>query len=45
VSEIVYLDICCFKRPFDDAALEIREKTGAFRCLNRISSLGEGEKE
>ena len=22
VSEIVYLDICCFKRPFDDATLE-----------------------
>src|SRR4051812_9225653 len=22
VSDIVYLDICCFKRPFDDATLE-----------------------
>ena len=22
VREIVYLDICCFKRPFDDAAQE-----------------------
>jgi predicted nucleic acid-binding protein len=22
VSEVVYLDICCFKRPFDDASVE-----------------------
>jgi hypothetical protein len=22
VGEIVYLDVCCFKRPFDDAAVE-----------------------
>ena len=22
MSKIVYLDVCCFKRPFDDAALE-----------------------
>ena len=22
MSQIVYLDVCCFKRPFDDAALE-----------------------
>ena len=22
MSEIVYLDVCCFKRPFDDATLE-----------------------
>jgi hypothetical protein len=22
VSEIVYLDVCCFKRPFDDATVE-----------------------
>jgi len=22
VRDIVYLDVCCFKRPFDDAAAE-----------------------
>jgi hypothetical protein len=22
VGEIIYLDVCCFKRPFDDAAIE-----------------------
>ena len=34
VSEIVYLDLCCFKRPFDDAAVErIRREAEAVAAI------------
>ena len=34
MSEIVYLDICCFKRPFDDAALErVRREAEAVAAI------------
>ncbi len=34
VSEIVYLDICCFKRPFDDATQErVRREAEAVAAL------------
>jgi predicted nucleic acid-binding protein len=34
VSEIAYLDICCFKRPFDDATIErIRREAEAVAAI------------
>jgi predicted nucleic acid-binding protein len=34
VSEIVYLDLCCFKRPFDDATVErIRREAEAVAAI------------
>jgi predicted nucleic acid-binding protein len=34
VSEIVYLDVCCFKRPFDDATQErVRREAEAVAAL------------
>src|SRR5436309_4392185 len=34
VSDIVYLDICCFKRPFDDAAAErVRREAEAVAAI------------
>ena len=34
MSEILYLDICCFKRPFDDAAAErVRRETEAVAAI------------
>jgi predicted nucleic acid-binding protein len=34
VRDIVYLDICCFKRPFDDAALErVRREAGRVAAI------------
>ena len=34
MSDIVYLDICCFKRPFDDATLErVRQEAEAVAAI------------
>ena len=34
MSEIVYLDVCCFKRPFDDAAVErVRKEAEAVAAI------------
>jgi hypothetical protein len=34
VGDIVYLDICCFKRPFDDAAVErVRREAGRVAAI------------
>jgi hypothetical protein len=40
VSEIVYLDVCCFKRPFDDATQERvrREAEAVAEILDAASS-------
>jgi predicted nucleic acid-binding protein len=40
VSDIVYLDICCFKRPFDDATLERvrREAEAVAAVLDAVSA-------
>ena len=40
VSDIVYLDICCFKRPFDDATLERvrREAEAVAAILDAVSA-------
>ena len=40
MSEIVYLDICCFKRPFDDAASERvrREAEGVAAILDAVQA-------
>jgi len=41
VSEIVYLDICCFKRPFDDAALErVRREAEAVAAVLEAAENG-----
>lgn len=39
VSDIVYLDICCFKRPFDDATQERvrREAEAVATILDHVS--------
>ena len=34
MSELVYLDVCCFKRPFDDASLErVRREAEAVAAI------------
>lgn len=39
MSEIVYLDICCFKRPFDDATMErIRREAEAAAILDQVQT-------
>jgi predicted nucleic acid-binding protein len=40
VSGILYLDVCCFKRPFDDAALERvrREAEAVAELLDRVTA-------
>ena len=41
MSEIVYLDICCFKRPFDDAALErVRREAEAVAAILEAAENG-----
>ena len=41
VREIVYLDICCFKRPFDDAAQErVRREAEAVAVLLEAAGSG-----
>ena len=41
MSEIVYLDICCFKRPFDDAALErVRREAEAVAAVLEAAENG-----
>ena len=41
MSEIVYLDICCFKRPFDDAAVErVRREAEAVAAILDAADAG-----
>jgi predicted nucleic acid-binding protein len=41
VSEIVYLDVCCFKRPFDDVAVErIRRESAAVAAILDAAAAG-----
>jgi predicted nucleic acid-binding protein len=41
VSEITYLDICCFKRPFDDATVErIRREGEAVAAILDLAQAG-----
>jgi hypothetical protein len=41
VSEIVYLDVCCFKRPFDDATAErIRREAEAVAAILEMAQAG-----
>lgn len=41
VSRIVYLDLCCFKRPFDDAAVErIRREAEAVAAILDAVKIG-----
>lgn len=41
MSELVYLDICCFKRPFDDATLErIRREAEAVAAILDAAEAG-----
>jgi predicted nucleic acid-binding protein len=41
VSEIAYLDICCFKRPFDDATVErIRREAEAVAAILEMAQAG-----
>lgn len=41
MSEIAYLDICCFKRPFDDATLErIRREAEAVAAILEMAQNG-----
>ena len=41
MSEIVYLDVCCFKRPFDDAAIErVRREAEAVAAILDAAETG-----
>jgi predicted nucleic acid-binding protein len=41
VSEIAYLDLCCFKRPFDDATIEkIRKEAEAVAAILDMAQAG-----
>ena len=41
MSEIVYLDVCCFKRPFDDAAVErVRREAEAVAAILDAAQAG-----
>jgi predicted nucleic acid-binding protein len=41
VSPLVYLDICCFKRPFDDATMErVRREAEAVATILEAASAG-----
>ena len=41
MSEIAYLDICCFKRPFDDATIErIRREAEAVAAILEMAQAG-----
>jgi predicted nucleic acid-binding protein len=41
VTDIVYLDICCFKRPFDDATLErVRREAEAVAAVMDAAQTG-----
>jgi predicted nucleic acid-binding protein len=41
VSTVVYLDICCFKRPFDDASMErVRREAEAVAAIMRAAESG-----
>jgi predicted nucleic acid-binding protein len=41
VSEIAYLDLCCFKRPFDDATIErIRREAEAVAAILDMAQAG-----
>jgi DNA-binding helix-hairpin-helix protein with protein kinase domain len=41
MSERVYLDICCFKRPFDDASVErIRREAEAVASILAAAEAG-----
>jgi hypothetical protein len=41
VSEIAYLDLCCFKRPFDDATVErIRKEAEAVAAIFDMARAG-----
>jgi predicted nucleic acid-binding protein len=41
VSDVVYLDICCFKRPFDDGAQErIRREAAAVAAVLDATARG-----
>jgi predicted nucleic acid-binding protein len=41
VSEIAYLDLCCFKRPFDDATVErIRREAEAVAAILDMAQAG-----
>ena len=44
MSEILYLDICCFKRPFDDAAAErVRREAEAVAVILDAARTGASE--
>ena len=41
MSDIVYLDLCCFKRPFDDAAMErVRREAEAVAAILDAAQAG-----
>lgn len=41
MGEVVYLDVCCFKRPFDDASVErIRREAEAVAAILDAASAG-----
>ena len=41
MSDIVYLDVCCFKRPFDDAAMErVRREAEAVAAILDAAQAG-----
>ena len=41
MSDIVYLDVCCFKRPFDDTAMErVRREAEAVAAILDVAQAG-----